>query len=58
LISYRTLRGLVYAALRSAVWLTTLAAVHIWVSYALHRFPYTEPRGQQMGGRVIEFGLA
>jgi len=52
--------GLVYAALRGAAWLTTMAAVYIWVSYALHRFPYTEPWGQQMGGRVIEFfqGLA
>ena len=31
-----------------------------WLSYALHRFPYTEPWARQMGGRVIEFfqGLA
>jgi len=51
---------IVYWALRGAAWLTTMAAVYIWVSYALHRFPYTEPWGQQMGGRVIEFfqGLA
>jgi len=52
--------GFVYAALRGVAWLTTLAAVYILLSYALHRFPYTEPWGRQMGESVIEFfqGLA
>jgi hypothetical protein len=47
--------GLIYAALRGAAWVITLSAVYIWLSYSLHRFPYTEPWGRQMGGRVIEF---
>jgi small-conductance mechanosensitive channel len=52
--------ALMYAALRAAAWLITLSAVYIWLSFALHRFPYTEPWGRQMGGHVIEFfqGLA
>lgn len=52
--------ALIYAALRFAAWVTTLSAVYIWLSFALHRFPYTEPWGRQMGGHVIEFfqGLA
>ena len=35
--------ALIYAALRFAAWVTTLSAVYIWLSFALHRFPYTSP---------------
>ena len=47
--------GLIYAIIRSAAVLFTLFAIYWWLTFALGRFPYTEPWGRQMGGFVLNF---
>lgn len=47
--------GLIYAALRIALWMFTLAAIYAWLTYTLGFFPYTQPWGRQLGSYVVNF---
>jgi small-conductance mechanosensitive channel len=40
-------------ALTVAAWVTGLAILYLWLTFALQRFPYTRPWGEQMGGYVV-----
>ncbi len=42
----------VYRILRLLAWIFTFSLIYVWITFSLHRFPYTEPWGKQAGSYV------
>lgn len=43
----------VYRILRLLAWIFTFSLIYVWITFSLHRFPYTEPWGKQAGSYVL-----